>query len=151
MGNARLTSAQTAVVLSCAERRCVWGWCTHPNPQGVTSFNVAIWGIRLRGSADLAPEAAGKQRQGGAAQAPPAALSDAFGGRVFCRVVSRGNAASKASDFGTLEVLGGASIGHTDPWVVSAAIREELGGLEGLPSPAGAGAGKGAGGGRAAC
>lgn len=103
-----------------------------PPAQGVTSFNVAIWGIRLRGGnqaekgADLAPAGHSEASSG----VPWGSLADVFGGeRVFCRIVSRGNAASKASDFGTLEVLGGASIGHTDPWVVSAAIGEEIAGL----------------------
>lgn len=43
---------------------------------------------------------------------------------VFARVVSRGH--GPASDFGTLEVVGGASIGHTDPYRVIAAIRQQL-------------------------
>lgn len=42
---------------------------------------------------------------------------------VFARVVSRGH--GPASDFGTLEVVGGASIGHTDPYRVMAAIQAQ--------------------------
>jgi hypothetical protein len=37
---------------------------------------------------------------------------------VMARVVSRGKLTSAASDFGCLEVFGGASIGHTDPYKV---------------------------------
>jgi hypothetical protein len=42
------------------------------------------------------------------------------------RVVSRGNISSRSSDFGALEVFAGASIGHTDPYVVHAAISTRL-------------------------
>lgn len=44
----------------------------------------------------------------------------------FCRIASRGNLASKASDYGGLEVFGGASIGHTDPFDVIAAVDHQL-------------------------
>jgi hypothetical protein len=37
---------------------------------------------------------------------------------VIARLASRGKLSSLASDFGGLEVWGGASIGHTDPFVV---------------------------------
>ena len=46
--------------------------------------------------------------------------------KLLCRIVSRGNLASKASDYGGLEVFGGASIGHTDPFDVIAAVDREL-------------------------
>ena len=45
---------------------------------------------------------------------------------VVARVVSRGALGAAASDFGGLEVFGGASIGHTDPWAVVAALDEQL-------------------------
>ncbi len=45
---------------------------------------------------------------------------------LLARVVSRGRAAQPASDFGGLEVLGGASIGHTDPYEVMAAVEQQL-------------------------
>jgi hypothetical protein len=45
----------------------------------------------------------------------------------MARIVSRGRLSSPASDFGTLEVVGGASIGHTDPYKVIAAVRQKLG------------------------
>lgn len=38
------------------------------------------------------------------------------------RVVSRGKLSNQASDYGGLEVFGGASIGHTDPWAVGRAL-----------------------------
>lgn len=49
---------------------------------------------------------------------------------VVARVVSRGRVGSAASDFGGLEVFGGASIGHTDPWRVKEALDAALGQLE---------------------
>lgn len=42
---------------------------------------------------------------------------------VVARVVSRGKLSNLASDFGGLEVFGGASIGHTDPCRVAEALR----------------------------
>ncbi|KXZ43867.1 hypothetical protein GPECTOR_78g55 [Gonium pectorale] len=45
---------------------------------------------------------------------------------MMARVVSRGKLASPASDFGCLEVVGHASIGHTDPFVLIRAIDEQL-------------------------
>lgn len=54
-----------------------------------------------------------------AAGAPPAQP-------VVARIVSRGKANSAASDFGALEVFGGASIGHTDPYAVIAAVDAQL-------------------------
>jgi hypothetical protein len=44
----------------------------------------------------------------------------------ICRIVSRGKLDSKASDFGGLEVFGGASIGHTDPFVLHEQIQNML-------------------------
>jgi hypothetical protein len=68
---------------------------------GVTSFNVSIEGWPLAGHAP---------------------------GGATARVVSRGRAASTsaASDFGALELFGGASIGHTPPWEVMAMVDAEL-------------------------
>jgi len=45
---------------------------------------------------------------------------------VVVRLVSRGKLDSIASDFGGLEVFGGASIGHTDPYRVVEAINQQL-------------------------
>ncbi len=46
---------------------------------------------------------------------------------VVARLVSRGKLDGASSDFGGLEVFGGASIGHTDPYRAAAAIQEQLG------------------------
>lgn len=46
--------------------------------------------------------------------------------RSHCRVVSRGKLSNRASDFGGLEVFAGASIGHTDPYAVHAAVGRRL-------------------------
>lgn len=43
-----------------------------------------------------------------------------------CRIVSRGKLSSKASDFGALEVLAGASIGHTDPYALHASMQDKF-------------------------
>jgi len=45
---------------------------------------------------------------------------------LVARVVSRGRAASAASDYGCLEVFGGASIGHSDPFRVIEALDAQL-------------------------
>lgn len=52
-----------------------------------------------------------------------------------CRVVSRGSLGSKASDFGALEVFGQASIGHTDPYAVIAALDAQMQGVQGYSKP----------------
>ena len=45
---------------------------------------------------------------------------------VIARVVSRGRMTQPASDYGCLEVVGGASIGHTDPYRLIEAIEARL-------------------------
>lgn len=45
---------------------------------------------------------------------------------VMARVVSRGKVTSPASDFGCLEVIGHASIGHTDPFLLIRMIDMQL-------------------------
>lgn len=67
---------------------------------GVKTFNVALHGLSLTPSLPVQ--------------------------RITARIVSRGKLSSQASDFGALEVFGGASIGHTSPWCITAAIDEEL-------------------------
>ena len=47
-------------------------------------------------------------------------------GKIGCRIVSRGKLSSQASDFGGLEVFAGASIGHTDAFVVAAALQKAM-------------------------
>lgn len=45
---------------------------------------------------------------------------------VVARIVSRGRISAPASDFGCLEVVGGASIGHTDPYKLMATVEARL-------------------------
>lgn len=85
---------------------------------GVRTFNAAIYNI------SLAPLDEGRQehqdgRSGGAA-------CDGQERPVVARVLSRGKLSSQASDYGGLEVFGGASIGHTDPMAVLAALDKTL-------------------------
>ncbi|EFJ45930.1 hypothetical protein VOLCADRAFT_93650 [Volvox carteri f. nagariensis] len=49
---------------------------------------------------------------------------------MMARVVSRGKVMSPASDFGCLEVIGHASIGHTDPFLLIRMIDEQLAAVE---------------------
>ncbi|KAF5830455.1 hypothetical protein DUNSADRAFT_14552 [Dunaliella salina] len=46
---------------------------------------------------------------------------------LLARVVSRGHSSKVASDYGCLEVVGGASIGNTDPFRVIDAVDQQLG------------------------
>lgn len=71
----------------------------------------------------------GLDQEGAAGCARPAWLQQGPLAPVIARVVSRGKLTSAASDFGGLEVFGGASIGHTDPFKVVAALEQRLQGL----------------------
>eukprot|EP00892_Ulva_mutabilis_P006401 jgi/Ulvmu1/4132/UM019_0111.1 len=91
----------------------------------VKAFNVAIFGIDLEEadaryspvqSSELMPD--GIQAPAGSTRPPRRP--------TVARIVSRGKLSSKASDFGALEVLAGASIGHTDPFLLHAAITDKL-------------------------
>lgn len=75
---------------------------------GVQSFNVGIHNISLRQEEFHHTK------------------SDHRSVPVIARVVSRGRANAVASDFGGLEVFGGASIGHTNPWDVIHALETVL-------------------------
>ena len=84
---------------------------------GCATFNACVYNIQL---GDDGGAANGRLSQpyggvggGGGGQALP----------VVARVVGRGKLSSLASDFGGLEVFGGASIGHTDPFRVAEALR----------------------------
>ncbi|DBB17222.1 TPA: hypothetical protein ACH3X3_014281 [Trebouxia sp. C0006] len=79
---------------------------------GVTTFNVGISGMAAIGN-DLAADF---QRGNTTTCTAP----------VIARIVSRGKLSSQASDFGGLEVFASASIGHTDPFVVSAALQKAM-------------------------
>ena len=50
--------------------------------------------------------------------------SDSF--PTHCRIVSRGKLSNQASDFGGLEVFAGASIGHTDPFVLATVLQQNI-------------------------
>ena len=50
--------------------------------------------------------------------------SDSF--PTHCRIVSRGKLSNQASDFGGLEVFAGASIGHTDPFVLASVLQQNM-------------------------
>lgn len=87
---------------------------------GVRTFNASIHNIRL-------PHAAGD----GGGSGDGAAVNDGYlppprgmPVPVVARVVGRGRLSNLASDFGGLEVFGGASIGHTDPFRVAEALRQ---------------------------
>jgi hypothetical protein len=74
--------------------------------------------------------AAGGGGQGAASSAqpppPPSLFAPSRRRPLVARLVSRGAPTAVASDFGALEVLGGASIGHTDPWELMRMFDEAL-------------------------
>jgi hypothetical protein len=87
---------------------------------GVQTFNLGVLNLGVR--------AARAGRQAGQGAVAGGWGGGALGARpVLARVVSRGKLSSAASDYGTLEVVGGASIGHTDPFRVIAAVEQQLG------------------------
>ena len=84
---------------------------------GVSTFNASIHNMQLSSggggsSGSAAPQGGGVLRSRGMPLP------------VIARVVSRGRLSNQASDFGGLEVFGGASIGHTDPFRVAEALRQ---------------------------
>ncbi|KAL4448868.1 hypothetical protein ABPG77_007585 [Micractinium sp. CCAP 211/92] len=98
---------------------------------GVATFNAAIHNITIQ----AAPVGNGADIAGSSASASSGSIASSSGASatgflqprhgplpVVARVVSRGKLSSQASDFGGLEVFGGASIGHTDPFRVAAAL-----------------------------
>ena len=74
----------------------------------VSSFNLSVTGMSVTSLGEAADAQEG----------------------VTARLLSRGKAgsASSASDFGALELFGGASIGHTSPWDVIALLDDQLAG-----------------------
>jgi hypothetical protein len=72
---------------------------------GISTFNAGIYGVGMGISDTVTRDGMRKT-----------------GHQVKARVVGRGRLDSAASDVGGLEVFGGASIGHTDPWVVMRAL-----------------------------
>ncbi len=88
---------------------------------GVCSFNASVAGLTLSANAAAPAEEA----PGGGVEEDDLQMIMFGGGGVTARVLSRGQLTSRASDFGALEVFGGASIGHTSPWGVLAALDAE--------------------------
>eukprot|EP00887_Chlorella_sp_A99_P007270 scaffold2.g7270.t1 len=80
---------------------------------GVRTFNAAI-------SFDPAPAGGAHTANGGGGG------GGVVSGPCTARLVSRGKLGSAASDYGGLEVFGGASIAHTDPYAVGAALERVL-------------------------
>ncbi|GLC62276.1 hypothetical protein PLESTB_001865100 [Pleodorina starrii] len=76
---------------------------------------------------DREPAQQGSDGGGAGLELPPLDLSWR---PMMARVVSRGKITSPASDFGCLEVIGHASIGHTDPFLLIRMIDEQLGAAE---------------------
>lgn len=89
---------------------------------GSQAFNVGILNVPCGGAGSWENGEVDEVGRGGGAHdgatQPPLMLA---------RVVSRGLMSSLTSDYGSLEVIGGASIGHTDPYVVIAAVEAQLG------------------------
>lgn len=103
---------------------------------GCGTFNVGLLNLDL---AVPPPAGVGLARQHWRSVAGPAAdgvgivsISSEVDGSlwprapVVARLVSRGKLSSAASDYGGLEVFGGASIGHTDPFAVVAQLEAQL-------------------------
>ncbi|GMH32491.1 hypothetical protein BSKO_00325 [Bryopsis sp. KO-2023] len=81
---------------------------------GAASFNVGIQGIQPQNA------------ENGDVSKPVNWWGENIS-RVLARVVSRGKLTSMASDFGGLEVLGGASIGHTDIYRIARVLSDRCG------------------------
>lgn len=107
----------------------------------VEAFNVGIFNIDLEqirsGSESDVPGVLsskpwdevlfGEPEEASAAELPPGDPPARFSrGPVIARLVSRGRMGMPASDFGCLEVIGGASIGHMDPYALMKAIDARL-------------------------
>jgi hypothetical protein len=84
---------------------------------GSQTFNVVVFGM------DTAPPRNGEVENGRASvgQEPMEVVAP-----VVARVVVRGSVVAKASDFGALEVLCGASIGCTDPFLIHQALQRRF-------------------------
>eukprot|EP00873_Tetraselmis_striata_P017220 jgi/Tetstr1/437484/TSEL_026163.t1 len=83
---------------------------------GAVTFNVGVLNIQVEDGREGEAEAC-RAIADGVDDPPP----------VVARIVSRGKLSSKASDFGALEVFGGASIGHTDPYGIMPLLLARLG------------------------
>lgn len=77
----------------------------------VAAFCAAAGGVASSNGCGSGGDGAGGNGAAGVPRAP-----------VVARIVGRGKLGSAASDYGCLEVFGGASIGHTDPYAVMTAL-----------------------------
>ena len=102
---------------------------------GSQTFNIVIFGMHVAPRTPEASSAPSDELQSGllesessveGAQGEGAAWS-ALVRPVVARIVVRGPANAKASDFGALEVLCGASIGRTDPYRMHEALQRRFG------------------------
>lgn len=102
---------------------------------GAVSFNVGVLNIEVRCETDAAPRLPCPPNQEAADSQLMLQVNDAKANGemewsrqppVQARIVSRGSMSSKASDFGGLEVFSGASIGHTDPYIIIEKLRVRL-------------------------
>ena len=97
------------------------------------TFNVVIFGMDAVPTTTAAPstpsgnpESSNPESESGvdgAGETEAVALQQP----VVARIVVRGQVHAKASDFGALEVLCGASIGRTDPYRIHEALRRRFG------------------------
>jgi hypothetical protein len=88
---------------------------------GSQTFNVVIFGM------DTAAPSNGRLEHGCASSLESPGVEDSeLVQPVVARVVVRGAVNAKASDFGAMEVLCGASIGCTDPYLVHQALQRRL-------------------------
>ncbi|KAL4422818.1 hypothetical protein ABPG75_009015 [Micractinium tetrahymenae] len=96
---------------------------------GVATLNAAIHNIQIQagleadGASSSVSTSSGSIASSGGASAAGFLQPRRGPLPVVARVVGRGKLSSQASDFGGLEVFGGASIGHTDPFRVAEALR----------------------------
>jgi hypothetical protein len=83
-------------------------------PAGARGAGAGVGGAGAS-AAGVAAGGSGLGTEGGGPPAP-----------VVARIVGRGKLGSAASDYGCLEVFGGASIGHTDPFAVVQALERQI-------------------------
>lgn len=103
---------------------------------GSHTFNVVIFGMHLAPKTETASVATNGELEDSMLVSESSLASGGVGEEeqevvvanpVVARVVVRGPVNAKASDFGALEVLCGASIGRTDPYQVHEALQRRFG------------------------
>ncbi|KAL6761847.1 hypothetical protein V8C86DRAFT_3131322 [Haematococcus lacustris] len=88
---------------------------------GVQAFNVGILNIPLPHTCRVTEKPVSPPDA-----SQPLWLPHPSSHLIVACIVSRGRQGQVASDFGCLEVVGGAAIGHTDPYAVIAAVEQRL-------------------------